>query len=431
MKNSLIVLVITLIYFTPILAQEDSDIKLTKAEKREEIRKQKFDYINWERKYFNSPGKWFLYFKGGYSFPFLTIRNEVPPPFDFIGKSVRVEQANGAISDRATFGTEGGGARIAIAVGKMFNPFFGFEMEIGYMDHGSNSKGSITTPTYRTSFRADLWEMYTAPKFIVRSPTMNNFYIYGKIGPHVGFWGRPTVASRVVDQDGSFLHQFLGLVDPDIGTLLEFAIDEDGLGLSSLLQGLGYQTVFRADAKLYLQEDFRQYEINGVKRSHRIRDILKGLGINASVGVRYQATPIVSVFAEAEISGFNVNVAQSIINDFDADITILNGAITLAHFDENGGFVDLSFLGQGKQDFNVNSLKGLLDIIYFNQLDENSNNPSLNPDSFNPFGQREELAPRLSVSRVGFNIGVQVNIPDKDVYYRENSKKNKNRVIKD
>ncbi len=413
--NSIITLTsIFLFAIVSVFGQEVATVptepKLSKEEKKAEIKRHRKDYIDWERKYFNSPGKWYVIAKAGYFFPFLTIRNEVPPPFDFIGTSDYDENAAGNISDKATYGTEGGGAKIAIAVGKMFLPFFGAELEMGYMDHGTAEKGSVTSPTYRSTFEADFWEMFVAPKIVFRSPSINNFYVYGKVGPHIGFWSRPTVKSRVVDEDGSFLHQFLGLIDPNAAQLIQLGLEQ--FGLTNIVQGIGYKTVFDADAKLYLQEDPRRYSM---------KDIVQGLGIHASIGFRYQISPVVSVFGEAEISGFNVNIAQSIIHTYTADITLLNGAINIAHFDETGGQI----LGNkiGPEGF-----KGLLDVIYRNELDENSNNPVLNPDRYNSDHQREEIAPRLAATRVGFNVGVQVNIPDKDVYYRENSKKNKSRV---
>lgn len=68
-------------------------------------------------------------------------------------------------------------------------------------------------------------------------------------------------------------------------------------------------------------------------------------------------------------------------------------------------------------------LKSLLDIIYLNELTEASNNPVLNPDGYNQFRPREELAPRLSVMSVGFQVGLQVNFPGRHVTYRTKSGK--------
>ncbi|NNE55337.1 MAG: hypothetical protein HKN32_04910 [Flavobacteriales bacterium] len=63
-------------------------------------------------------------------------------------------------------------------------------------------------------------------------------------------------------------------------------------------------------------------------------------------------------------------------------------------------------------------LKSLLEVAYVNEYDENANHPVYNPDGYNNYIPRNELAPRLSVMSIGFQVGLQVNFPGKDITYR-------------
>jgi hypothetical protein len=355
------------------------------------------EYIEWERTYFNSPGKWYLNVKGGYGWPLAVIQAEAIAPFEFLGASLLSITEGGQVSDRLNLNSDGHGPRVALGVGYMFNRFIGFELELGYINEIRKTRSSIDRPGLMTEFESDLFELYTDPLLVFQSPNMNNFYVYGRLGPHIAHWGIPRAFGTVDDRDGTLIH---GLLWDPYQDVLEALI---GAPLTQdLLQNLGYRATLFADSRIYLQQDLKDYSA---------KEVFRGIGVNASFGLKYQATPIVSVFAEARIMGFNVSVAQAIIEDMDAELTLFNGALTVLELTENGG----QFLGM---PVSKEELKSLLDIIYVNEFDENANNPVYNADGFNNYNPRNELAPRLSVMSMGFQVGLQINFPGRDITYR-------------
>lgn len=377
-------------------------VKLTGKEIRELREAKEAEYIAWERKYFNSPGKWFLNVKGGYGWPLAIIKSEAIAPYEFLGRSNLTISANGEISDKLNLSSDGHGPRFSIAFGRMFNRFIGFELEMGYINEIRKTRSSINSPYLKTEFESDLFELYTDPLLVFQSPNMNNFYLYGRLGPHIPHWGKPRAYANVDDRNGTLIS---GILYDPVQDILEALFAQPVT--QELLQLVDYHGTLRADTKIYLQQNLKDYGA---------REVFRGIGVNASFGFKYQATPVVSVFAEARVMGFNISVAQAIIEDLDAKITLFGGALTVLELTENGG-----------QIFNIpvtkEEIKSVLEVIYQNELTEDSNNPILNPDNYNTYNQREELAPRLSVMSVGAQVGIQVNIPGKDITYRVNKKK--------
>lgn len=399
------VLILLIGSWQPIWSQapvKEDKVKLSGKEIRE-LRKQKEEeYLAWERKYFNSPGKWFINVKGGYGWPLAVIKHESIAPFEFLGQSELTINANGELTDRLLLSSDGFGPRTNIGFGMMFNRFVGFELELGYINEIRQTRSQISSPLLKTKFESDLFELYTDPLLVFQSPNMNNFYLYGRLGPHIPHWGIPRAYGTVEDRNGTLIHGIL--FDPwqdVLQSIFGLPITQD------LLDALDYHGTLYADSRIYLQQDLKDYSP---------KEVFRGIGINASLGFRYQATPIVSVFAEARVMGFNISVAQAIIEELHAEVTILGGAVTLLELTEQGG----TALGN---PVSKEELKSLLDIIYLNELTEASNNPVLNPDGYNQFNPREELAPRLSVMSVGFQVGLQVNFPGRHVTYRTKSGK--------
>ena len=119
-----------------------------------------------------------------------------------------------------------------------------------------------------------------------------------------------------------------------------------------VLRAVGYRATLVADGRIYYQYKLKDFPP---------REVFRGIGVNASFGFKYQASPIVSLFGEMRIMGMNVNVAQAVIEDFDAELTLFDGRIQVAKLTENGGH----FLGVpvGKEE-----LKSLLDIIFLNDV---------------------------------------------------------------
>ena len=378
-------------------ASEVEKVKLTGKEIRAMRQAKEVEYIAWERKYFNSPGRFYMNVKGGYGWPLAIIKSEAIAPFEFLGKSNLTIDNAGNVSDQLNLDSDGHGGRVSIAAGMMFNRFIGFEVELGYIDEIAKTRSSINTPKLKTEFQSDLFEVYIDPVLLFQSPNMNNWYVYGRLGPHIAQWGLPRAFGSVDDRNGTLISGILWDPYQDIlESLLGAPITQD------LLDAVDYHGTLTADSRVYLQQDFKDYTV---------AEIFRGIGINASFGFKYQATPIVSVFSELRIMGFNISVAQAIIEEFDAEITLFGGALTVLELDENGGQV----LGM---EVRPEELKSLLDVIYVNEFDETSNNPIYNPDGFNNYNQRNELAPRLSVMSIGFQVGLQINFPGKDISYR-------------
>lgn len=395
-----ILIILGLAFVLPVSGQapvKEEKVKLTGKEIRELRQEKEAEYLAWERKYFNSPGKWYINLKGGYGWPMAVIRSEAIAPFEFLGSSVLTISTSGEVSDKLNLDSDGHGPRVALGIGYMFNRFIGFELELGYVNEIRKTRSSIHRPGLKTEFESDLFELYTDPLLVFQSPNMNNFYIYGRIGPHIPHWGRPRAFGTVDDREGTLISGILFDPYQDIlEAIFQVPITQE------LLQAVDYRGTLTADSRIYLQQDLKDYSF---------KEVARGIGINASFGLKYQATPIVSVFTELRIMGFNVSVAQAIIEDLDAKVTIFGGTVTLLEFTEDGG----TLLGNPVQ---AAELKSLLDIIYVNEFDENANHPVYNPDGFSNYRPRTELAPRLSVMSIGVQVGLQINLPGRDITYR-------------
>lgn len=387
-------------------AEETNDnkqeyIKLTKEERKEKRREAEQRYVEWERKYFNSPGKWYMALEAGYGFPFLTTEPEAVPPLLFIGNSFLEEKPDGSRFNKLLLSGQGGGHRIGLTVGKMFTRFVGFEVKMGYFKAVTDNLSTVNQPKFNAVLDTRLSELSISPSLVLRSPNMRNFYLIGKIGPYIPQWGNPRARAFIDDRDGSFLTGVLD--DPLINSVLGVALENDVV--QDILELANFRTIVKADVEISLQQDFSEYKLN---------EILRGIGVNASFGFRYQATPIVSVYGDINVKGYNISLARVLIDDLTVKTTVLGGT-ELISLTEDGG----SILGI---DVEKKQLKALLETRYVNELTNGSNNPAY-VEELNNFNPREELAPRLSVVALSFNVGLQFNFPGKGVYYRENSRK--------
>lgn len=385
-------------------------IKL-KWNQKKQIRKQaNLDYLAWERKYYNSPGKWYMSIGGGYGFPFLTTEPELVPPLFFLGNSDLTINKNGTATNNLLLSGQGGGARISLTVGKMFNRFVGFELGIGYFMAREDNLSTIQRPRYYSYLNTDLSEISVNPQVVFQSPNMKNFYVYGKVGPYIPIWGNPRAKAYIDDREGVFLSQGGVINDPFFEPILQQLIGSDfGQGL---LKATDFRTEIKADVKILLQQNIDEFPL---------KEIARGIGGSASMGFKYQATPIVSLFGEVGVKGYNISLSKIIIENLDAKLTLFNGDLTVLTLNENGG----NLLGK---EISPGALTSLLETNYVNELTENSNNPKYNGKDFSTFRPRDELAPRLSLVAIGFNVGLQFNFPGRGVYYRENSKKAKKSV---
>ena len=386
---------------------EDSaaKVKLTKEERKEIRKEAEFDYLTWERKYFNSPGKWYMSIEAGGSYPFLTTEPQTVPPLVFIGSSEYVEKANGDVINNLLLASQGGGIRMGFTVGKMFNRFVGMEVKLGYFKGDEDNLSTISRPKFNAVLNTTLSEFSITPSLVLQSPNMRNFYLVGKIGPYIPNWGNPKANVDIDDRDGSLIAGIIN--DPLLTPVLEAVLGTDFAQAG--LELLDYRAVLHADTKIILQQYIEEYSF---------KELVRGIGVNASLGFRYQASPIISLYGDIAVRGFNISLGAVLIEDLYAKASILGGSVTILELTEEGG----SVFGN---PISKEQIKSLLETRYFNELDETSNNVNYNPDGVNSFNPAEELAPRLSVVSVGFNVGVQINFPGRDIYYREKSKKGK------
>ena len=380
-------------------------LKLNWNQKKEIRKNADAEYYAWERKYFNSPGKWYMALGGGYGFPFLTTEPELVPPLYFLGNSNLQINKNGTSLNKALLSGQGGGGRINLTVGKMFNHFVGFEFAMGYFMAKKDNLSTINRPNYYSELNTDLSEISFTPSVVFQSPNMKNFYVYGKIGPYIPIWGNPRAKAYINDREGVYLSQGGIFNDPFLEPLLKQILESDlGQGLLDLTD---FRTEVRADVKILLQQNFDEFKLN---------EIARAIGGAASMGFKYQATPIVSLFGEVGVKGYNISLAKIIIEDLDAKLTLFGDNLTVLTLDENGGNILGNPLSPG-------ALTSTLETNYVNELTENSNNPKYNGKDYSTFRPRDELAPRLSIVAIAFNVGLQFNFPGRGVYYRPNSKK--------
>ena len=384
------ILVGFLIVFVNQLAAQDSTKLDLSGKEIKFYRKQAMDEFHEKMKKVSvmpkSDNGWYARMHVGYGFPFLT--TALKSPIEALGKSIFIQTASGEISEKLNVTNLGGGIRTGVSIGKHFNPYIGVEIMFNYSRFSEISFSEIRSPGYKSIIRVGARDFSLAPQLTATLPNIRNTYFTLKVGPYFPLGGYADFKADIEDQDGGLLP--LIAENTALGPIVNLLDDYELL--PPILHALEYNANINATGKVkFIEED----------------DVLKTLkntiGITTALEVRYQITPVVSVFGEARFTGYHVTLADLTLDQMKGKVKVLG-----LEFDPN----DLVSYGT-------------LNVDYVDELTENSNNPKTNPDGYNPDERTEELGSRESTSAVLVNIGVQLDIPKiqkrEDKRYRKRS----------
>ena len=377
---------------------DDSDFE-NRKEKKEAINEQQTGFDNWVKSFFNHPDAgWFLIFSGGYGTPFLPVR--LDSPREYIGNKDVFSDGNYS-QHKALLGTNGGGWCTNFQFGHMHNSYLGWAIDFVFSDYPVILDARVRTPNYFAKQTTNSWTIGLTPMIVLSSGNMNNFYVYGKVGPYIPFLGTSITDVTIRDNELRVITDVL------------FA----GTPLADLLRG-GIDLVVEG-----LPEDINLRDVIELRIDARAASTFEpSVGIGAAVGFKYQFSEIVSMMAEARVIAYTIKAKQTSIFEFSFDGEILGQPI--------GDLIPALTLGDQAYQLPFtedNAPEFLLTTNYSNSIDSRSNNADLNANV--DYGQpADELAFRKNSSTIYANIGIQINIPKKE---KEKKNKRKNKYTQD
>lgn len=353
--------------------------KQLKAQQKEKFN----EFLEWQKQHLNvSDSRYSLMFSIGYGWPVINQRVEAPYPF--LGSGILEQKADGSLTQRGIYTSDGKGFRTMIRNRFMFNPFAGMELGIGLEYYDEVPNGRIKSPTYKSNIISRSYAVTVTPQLVMSSPNLRNFYVYGRIGAYLPIWGGSRSEISVTDQRGTLIRAFL---DADLQTLIDFG--ELLLDYEEILGILGYKADLAADVKV----DF--YKNPTV------------IGFQTAVGFRYQLTKKWGVVMEYFHGGYAPFLKNSQIEKLDLVVELFGSEVLVLN--ENGGLLQLP--GGASSEIDPAFLASTLNVNYHTSLDQNSNNQSLNPAGFDPGKPGDELTDKRLTYSHGFFIGIQYNLP--------------------
>ncbi|MCB0502514.1 MAG: hypothetical protein KDD32_07510 [Bacteroidetes bacterium] len=365
----------------------DEDIKQSRKEMLRSLKEE-------QSKYFNIPqGKWYFGTQFGYGVPFLTVnRRNIE---DYLGVSDYFESEAGEISNRTIVTNDAGGMKAAVYGGFRFNQFVSTEIDLSFNYYDKVLQGRIESPNYNSELFTRGKSISLNPQIVLYSPNMGNFTIFGKFGFYVPLYVEASGTARIDDRNGTFVKSLatgseanlLEIVDA-VAELLGENVDGLGFLEDGFFNAIGYRFQYEADVDV----DFRIDQ--------------QAIGYSGSIGMIYQISPLVSLFAEVKNGGYNITTKGYHLKNVDGTLDVF-GNRNYVVLTSEGAVVD------GEQVISAEELNFLYNVNYEYSLDENSNNEVTNPNGVNPLKPTDRLALRRSSFDVSFNVSVQFNFKGK------------------
>ncbi|MEZ5009035.1 MAG: hypothetical protein R2753_12865 [Chitinophagales bacterium] len=364
-------------------------------EDKKEDRKEMLKRLKEEQaKHFNvAQGKWYFGTRFGYGVPFLTVnRRNVE---DYLGISDYFESDLGEISNRTIVTNDAGGLKTAIYGGYRFNQFVSTEIDLSFNYYNEVLQGRVESPTYNSELFTRGKSISINPQIVLYSPNMGNFTIFGKFGFYLPFYADAKGTAKIDDRDGTFIKSIASGSDANLLKIVD-AVAElvgenvDGLGFleDGFFNAIGYRFQYEADVDV----DFRIDQ--------------QAIGYSGSIGVIYQISPLVSLFAEVKNGGYNITTKAYRSKAVDGTLDIF-GNRNYVVLTSEGAVVD------GSEVIPAEELNFLYNVNYEYSIDENSNNDVTNPNGIDPTKPTDRLALRRSTFDVSFNVSVQFNFKGK------------------
>lgn len=367
---------------------EDNEIRADRKAKLKELR-------DVQAQYFNIPqGKWYFGTRMGYGIPFLTVNKRNIE--NYLGVSDYFESAEGSISNKTLVSNDAGGYKGALYFGYRFNQFISGEVDFSYNNYLNAIQGKIESPDYKSELYTQGKSISINPQFVLYSPNMGNFTLFGKFGFFLPLWVDAKGTAKIDDYDGTFIKSiaqgpdagFITIAD-ELAKLLGKNVEELQYLENGIFKAAGYHFSYSAETDV----DFR---------------IDKNvLGFSGSIGAIYQVSPLVSILAEVKAGGFNITTKGYQLSNIDGRLDI-NGIDDYLVLTSDGAVVN------GVKTISAEQLNWLTNVNYEYQIDENSNNYVTNPKGFEQTKATDRLALRRSSMDLSFNVSLQFNFAGKN-----------------
>lgn len=286
--------------------------------------------------------KFYIEIGGGYNFPI--VNDELQSPREQVGTLDHLMREDSSLSVRPVQGTLGSGWKSSVNVGYMFHPNIGIEFQFNYVRGEDILMSRINTPTYNAEHSLLSQRVEATPQLVLNHQ-MKRWGIYSKSGVIIPLWGYVESTITVDDQEGRAVEGILGYP----------------------VAGL-------------------QAKVNAQARSNP----RFSYGFQTRLGVSFQASNLISIYAEAHYAALSIRAKETITEEMDIELTNVNGGTPL--------FITADDLDA----IEINS-------NYVDEITETSNNPLYNPnvDLDKPL---DEPAFKDNFNSVGVSIGVRFNI---------------------
>lgn len=219
---------------------------------------------------------WYVTFSAGYGIPFLSTNKR--SPLKEIGDKDWY-QKNGELSVKPLFGTNGGGFAFNLGWGHMFNKYIGIDVLHTIAWHPEQLVARIDLDTYYATQKTGTFGIYISPHLIMRWDNGKRFGITGKAGLVLPIFGKTQSRAYILDKQGRIIETLAGY--PIIP-----------LALPGLI---GLEIELSANAHTSYKPT---------------------VGVSASIGFDVKLSKRVTLFAEARVQAYTINLKETIFDEF-------------------------------------------------------------------------------------------------------------------
>ncbi len=219
---------------------------------------------------------WYVTFSAGYGIPFLSTNKR--SPLKEIGDKDWY-QKNGELSVKPLFGTNGGGFAFNLGWGHMFNKYIGIDVTHTIAWHPEQLVARIDLDTYYATQKTGTFGIYISPHLIMRWDNGKRFGITGKAGLVLPIFGKTQSRAYILDKQGRIIETLAGY------PVIPLAIP----GL------IGLEIELSANAHTSYKPT---------------------VGVNASIGFDVKLSKRVTLFAEARVQAYTINLKETIFDEF-------------------------------------------------------------------------------------------------------------------
>ena len=283
-----------------------------------------------------------FYIETSGGYGFPLVNDDLGSTNDLIGPSNQLFRADSTIKITPVQGTQGPGWQFSFNVGYMFHPNIGVEGQVNYVRSNAFLLAKYESPTYQAEHSVVGQRLDLIPQLVFNFEFRQKWSAYSKSGLIIPVWGKSSSEIKIEDQEGRLAQELLNINNPNT----------------------------QASARLRAST-FGKFSY----------------GFQTRLGVGYKVLDWLSVFGELKFVALSIRSKEDRLDDVQINLynELTNSGLTLT-------LDDLDEINQR--------------TIYVDELNENSNNPSVNsnPDPNKPL---ETLATKDNFNQLGLSFGLR------------------------